>query len=210
MMNATYRIRQQGVAMVIALIALAAISLAGVALARTVDTSNVVSGNLAFNEAAIQLADIGAEQAYWFVNGNLQNISNNCADPVGNLNNQLGSCPSYYYPNISSIDAVTKLPAPTGGLTWSVEQEVLLPGEATGNGTYTVQYVVERMCAATANAQEAPTFAKCTAAPIYDVSGATPVVGQGKIFYRVTVQVKGPRNTRSVSQYFYGIQDAVS
>lgn len=209
-MNDIYKIRQQGVAMVIALVALAALSLAGVALMRTVDTGNVVSGNLAFNEAAIQLADIGAEQAYWFINGNLQDIPNNCADPVGNLNNQLGSCPSYYYPNISNVDAATKLPAPAGGLTWSDAQEVLLPGETTGNGTYTVQYVIERMCTGTANAQEVPTFARCTAAPIYDTTGTIPITGQGKLFYRVTVQVSGPRNTRSLSQYFYGIQDVVN
>ena len=55
-----YRNKQQGVVLVIALIALMAISLAGVALMRSVDSSNVVSGNIAFNEAAIQMADIGA------------------------------------------------------------------------------------------------------------------------------------------------------
>ena len=42
----------------IALIALVAISLAGIALMGVGYTSNVVSGNIAFNEAAIQMAEI--------------------------------------------------------------------------------------------------------------------------------------------------------
>ncbi|MHB1100204.1 MAG: pilus assembly PilX family protein, partial [Burkholderiales bacterium] len=62
--------RQQGVVLVIALIALVAMSLAGISLMRTVDTTNVISGNMAFNEAAIQMEDVGEEQAYNWIIGN--------------------------------------------------------------------------------------------------------------------------------------------
>lgn len=210
-----YRNKQQGVVLIIALIALVAISLAGVALMRAVDTSNVVSGNMAFNETAMQMADVGAEQAYTEILGHLasnpascQFIQANC--PV-NTNGQ-----NYHYPNVASINSVTKLPAPTGGLFWSDPLSVSLPGDVTAS--YSIQYIVERMCGAvitgvagddTASFQTIPTFAKCRAAPAYDSTGL-PVAGTGKLFYRVTVQVSGPRNTHALAQYFYGVQDTVN
>ncbi|MDX8378894.1 MAG: hypothetical protein R8K48_02450 [Gallionella sp.] len=202
--------KQHGVVLVIALIALAAISLAGVALMRTVDTSNVVSGNIAFNEAAIQMADMGAELAYSFVNGNGQGTANNCA----HIN---AACPSYYYPNVAPLNPTTNLPSPAGGLTWSPLVAVPLPGETTASASYHVQYIIERMCGTvitgvagddTANPQVAPTFAKCRVAPVYDTDGI-PAVGLGILFYRITVQVKGPKNTRSLAQYFYNMSDTV-
>ena len=206
--------KQQGIVLVIALIALAAISLAGVALMRSVDTSNVVSGNIAFNEAAIQMADIGAEQAYTKIMGNLssnplacQYVAANC--PVNNAGQ------AYLFPNVSAINATTRLPTPTGGLAWSDPLLQTLPGDTTSS--YSVHYVIERMCGQlvtgvaadnTANLQVPATFAQCKAVPIYDANGIV-VAGLGKLFYRITVEVTGPRNTRGLSQYFFGIQDSV-
>jgi len=98
-----YRNKQQGVVLVIALIALMAISLAGVALMRSVDTSNVVSGNIAFNEAAIQMADIGAEQAYTEIMGNLSSNPNSCQFVAANCPVNSAGQP-YFYPNASALD----------------------------------------------------------------------------------------------------------
>lgn len=209
------RNKQQGVVLIVAMIALLAISLAGIALMRTVDTSNVVSGNVAFNEAANQLADIGAEQAYVEILGNLASNPSSCQFVLANCPaNAAGN--DYFYPNVSALNTDTKLPSPTGGLYWSDPLAVTLPGETTAS--YSVKYMVERMCGTaitgvsgddTASFLITPTFAKCRAAPIYDSTGA-PVAGSGKLFYRVTVQVSGPRNTRGLAQYFYGVQDTVN
>lgn len=207
-----FRNKQQGVVLMIALIALVAISLAGIALMRSVDTSNVVSGNIAFNEAAIQMADIGAEQAYVEIMGNLASNPNGCLFVSANCpTNSAGQ--SYLYPNVSTIDAITRLPTPAGGLNWSNPMMQTLPGDTVAS--YSVHYMIERMCTGTANNQVAATFAKCKVAPIYDTpippnTTSAPLVGLGKLFFRVTVQVVGPRNTRGVSQYFFGIQDFVN
>jgi type IV pilus assembly protein PilX len=217
-MKFNYRNKQQGVVLVIALIALVAISLAGVALMRSVDTSNVVSGNIAFNETAIQMADVGAERAYTEILGNLASNPNSCQFIQANCpHNSAGQY--YFYPNVSSLDAATKLPTPTGGLAWSDANAVTLPGDTAAS--YFIQYIIERMCGNvitgatatpgdnTANSQETATFAKCRAAPLYDSNG-NPSIGTGKLFYRITVQVTGPRNTRGLAQYFYGVQDTVN
>lgn len=204
-----YRQKQQGVVLVIALIALVAISLAGVALMRTVDSGNVVAGNIAFNEATIQLADVGAEQAYLDIDGNKSSNPNNCL--------AVPSCPNYYYPNFTPLDPASKLPS-IPSINWSPLQEVLLPGETTGNGSYHVQYVIERMCTGTGAAgvysttvndpANLPSFAACNAVPGYDIND-NPVAGTGKLYFRITVQVTGPRNTRSLAQYFYGVENSI-
>jgi len=190
-----FRNKQQGVVLMIALIALVAISLAGIALMRSVDTSNVVSGNIAFNEAAIQMADIGAEQAYAEINAE--------PDP------KVFAGKTYYFPNYSAIDATSRIPTQAG--TWKT-----VPANTVNLSGYSVQYMVERMCTGTANFQEAPTFTKCKAIPLYDTNDVLLAdangipLKMGKLYYRITVQVHGPRDTRGLSQYFYGVLGMVN
>jgi hypothetical protein len=115
----------------------------------------------------------------------------------------------------------------TGTLAWSNPATLALPGDPTGSPSFTIQYLVERMCTGTANLQEVATFQKCRAVPDYGVaasgvpaSSVLPTLmpinvtgsglpSYGKLFYRITVQVTGPRNTRNLSQYFYGVKDTV-
>ena len=210
----SYRNKQQGVVLVVALIALTAISLAGISLMRTVDTSNVVSGNMAFKETALQMADVGAERAYLDILWNLLSNTSGCQFVQANCPvNSAGK--GYLYPDAASINSVTKLPSTAGGLFWSDPVGQPMPGDVTAS--YSTQYIIERMCGAaitgiagddTGNMQVRPTFAKCRAAPAYSLTGV-PVAGIGKLFYRVTVRVLGPRNTISFSQYFFGVQDTV-
>ncbi|MDD4929103.1 MAG: hypothetical protein PHP85_07500 [Gallionella sp.] len=212
--------KQQGVVLIISLIALVAISLAGLALMRTVDTSNVISGNVTFNEAANQIADVGAEIAYTEVMANTADNAFSCQNVAANCpKNAAGD--SYMYPNVARLDAETKLPA-IAPMYWSDSQPKTLPGETLATASYSYKYLIERMCGRvirtagatavasddTTNLQEPATFSKCRASPLYDTSGA-PISQKGKLFYRVTVQVSGPRNTRVLAQYFFGIIDTV-
>lgn len=199
-----YRNKQQGVVLVIALIALVAISLAGVALMRTVDTGNVISGNIAFNETATQMADLGAELAYAEINTNLylqHDAVPNLISPYATNNTGCefaANCPPYYS---------LKLLGTTGVLPWSAQISLPLPGETTATASYQVQYRIERMCKT--NTVPA-TFADCTAILNYDgPKGADGTPTEGKLFYRVTVQTTGPRNTVAQSQYFYGVPDSL-
>lgn len=207
--------RQQGVVLVIALIALVAMSLAGISLMRTVDTANVISGNLAFSEAAVQMEDVGEEAAYNWIIGNQYSNLNGCQQ-VSSM------CPNYYSPDASTMDAATKLPcylvgdgtlnagscvAGTPKVFWSTAASTGMPSG------YSVQYIIERMCgtvvggAAQTNGA-APTFANCMASPVYDRSQNPPLIaGRGRLFFRVTVKVNGPRNTSGIAQYFIGEEE---
>src|SRR5437762_3164942 len=54
---------ERGVVMFIALLVMVALSLAGIALIRSADTATIVSGNLAFKQAAVYAVDRSVEQA---------------------------------------------------------------------------------------------------------------------------------------------------
>src|SRR3989304_2733091 len=54
---------QKGMVLFIALIVLVAMTLAGLALVRSVDTANVIAGNLAFQPSTLQAGDRGVEAA---------------------------------------------------------------------------------------------------------------------------------------------------
>ena len=70
--------RQKGVVLFISLIVLVAMTLAGIGLMRSVDTSTIITGNLAFKQSTLQAADQGVEQAYqWlFPNGGTAVLNN--------------------------------------------------------------------------------------------------------------------------------------
>jgi Tfp pilus assembly protein PilX len=242
---------QQGIVLLVALIALVALSLSGIVLMRGVDTSNIISGNFAFNEATTQMAEVGVSAAERLIQSNPYspaNVMNNCnaagpslpgatiatvaatTDPVNLIGNpgKANGCPEFYSTYFTNIDPATNLPRnfPING--WSAAIDIPnMPLNCQTNALscdYTVQYFIERMCtketwrwdvslAPVASAPitwspGAPTFRACMATPIYDSTGnASP--GVGRLYYRITVQVNGPRQTRSLVQYYYGANDAV-
>lgn len=55
--------RQRGVALVTALVVLVVMILGGIALARSVDTGNLVAGNVTFRQSSLHVADLGVEAA---------------------------------------------------------------------------------------------------------------------------------------------------
>jgi type IV pilus assembly protein PilX len=58
---------QRGVIMIIALIVLVAMTLGGIAMVRSVYTTNLIAGNLAFRESAVSSGDTGVEAAVAFL-----------------------------------------------------------------------------------------------------------------------------------------------
>ena len=115
-----------------ALIVLVAMTLAGIALVRSVDTSNIIAGNLAFKQSATNSGDTGVEAAATWLAANSAALTNDA----------LGS-------GYSS----TFRPALAANQTWdnywntvlaANNQVVTMPTDpATGN---TVAYAIQRMC----------------------------------------------------------------
>lgn len=193
------RARQRGVTLLIALIALIAMTLAGIAVMRSVDSNLVISGNLAFRQAATQSADRAIDQAFNWLVANAATLSNN--NPGG----------GYYSSRIA--------PDWHSDTAWSGLSKVnIATADAAGN---TAEYVIYRMCEL-ANTAPLASGQQCILAVDTGSGGATPVPGSEigshnvirqnikggatttasaggqMVAYRITARITGPRNTRTV------------
>ncbi len=189
------RNRQQGVVLMVALIVLVAMTLAGIALMRSVDTTTMIAGNLAFQQSATNSGDIGTETAAAWL------VANNTGTTL--------------HASIMAQGYVAKREDPVLGQSWDAfwntvldpsggpsQVQKLAQDPVTGN---TVAYVIHRMC----NQELDPT------APTVDCAQAQTSVGMGgsskgagvvallynsSIYYRITSRIAGPRNTVSYVQ----------
>lgn len=179
---------ERGVVLFIALIALIAMTLSGIALMRSLDTGNVIAGNLAFREASLQATDIGIEAGFialpTLVNAKDTNVANQ------------------YYATIQNVDSRG---IPTGIVWASVPCRDNSNAVVTCSAqTYQVKYVIDRMCYGPAPVTDIQ--GKCYA----DITSGSKGGSKGSfsaiftsadaVYYRVTVQVTGPKNTVSYVQ----------
>ena len=193
------RAGQRGTVLLIALILLVALSLAGIALVRSVSTSNIIAGNLAFQQAATHSADIGVENALTFLRAS-------SGAGVTTLHSSVLSGGGIRY--------VARREDPSPGASWdSFWGSTLagsgavntLPADAAGN---TVSYVIHRLC----DNEGPPAHPGCSAPPVDTGlasssmgSGVVTVAGDKQVYYRVTARVTGPRNTLSYVQAIFAI-----
>jgi Tfp pilus assembly protein PilX len=187
--------RQRGVVLMIALIVLVAMTLAGIALMRSVNTTALISGNLAFQQAATSSGDTGTEAAIVWLK------ANNNSGYLWNSYPAQGYVAARQDPAAGqSWDAFwTAVINPSGGpsLVTSLGQD-----PNTGN---TVSYVIQRLCNGTGD----PTSPGIDCAAPQSVAlatssskgaGAVALLYNSSIYYRITTRIDGPRNTVSYVQ----------
>ena len=183
---------QRGVALPIALIVLVAMVLAAVTLVRSVDTATMVAGNLTFKQRATHAGDEGVRQGFLW----LRNTVMNNPAALKNSNEASG-----YFSTQHADDPSWDPAAPN---KWPEDQDFTLPTDGGGN---TVSYVIHRLCAMPGLSlndpgQKCSTYVGTSAA----ASGGSQSVdapefkGVTFVYYRITVRVRGPRNTQSYVQ----------
>lgn len=201
---------QQGLVLVLALIVLGAMSLAAVGLMRGVLGGNRVAGNLAFQQAAVQAADVGIERAVaWLEQQSRATVppanaaSGAAAVPSTRLHNHVEPTPG----DPAAYSATRSDPNFSLGQTWEsfwqaqegAKRVNKLPADANGNQ---VSYVIHRLCSQVG----APQSANCDASPTTRAGqgnsrGNVPTVNApSAVYYRITVRVQGPRNATSFIQ----------
>lgn len=198
--------KQRGVVLLITLIVLVAMTLAAIALMRSVDTTNIIAGNLAFQRSTILAADAGIEAAVapvsaTFPNGGalLQIVSNKTLDTpcTGNPTGYK----SFYEPNLDppnqSWDAFwnSHLPA-NGGCAATLPANPNAPG-------ISVSYIIERLCSpgTPASCMQSPPNAQAKAC--IGANQGNPKIPCPPVllkYYRVTAHAEGPRNTSGYVQ----------
>jgi Tfp pilus assembly protein PilX len=210
--------KQRGVVLFFALIALLAMSLAAVALIRSVDTSTMIAGNLAFKQSATSSGDAGVEAAItWLSATEAANISaltgiNVLTDPaLAHPFNNTGGKGAFLNPGyFSNADPAVSLTDGTG-IQWTNADSVLVTPDPDPSGN-TIRYVIQRMCRtantpiATANClfsgaivdksgQNIPLPQDICTGPGCPVAGQTPQI-------RITTRTTGLKNTISYIQAF--------
>jgi Tfp pilus assembly protein PilX len=194
--------RQRGVVLFIALIVMVAMSLAAIALIRSVDTTNILIGNLAFRQSSILPANMAVEQAAAALfpeaaPTGVPAIADTTADlPAEN-----------YFASWQNSDDARGVPTllqtrtNAAALTKTLDAQDNSNANVAAANRTVVRYVIERMCLAAGPAKAS----NCDMMPpkqnpgttVHDESTATltPIP-----FYRVTIRVDGPQNTASFLQ----------
>jgi Tfp pilus assembly protein PilX len=192
--------------LIIALIVLVAMTLAAIAMVRSVDTSNLIAGNLAFQQSAVHSGDSGVEAAIaWLEDCNHTHL--NCASST--LWEDVAAR-GYYAAGSAAARS------PVVGQTWDaywaahlsyctssvVAGVTCLP--AQGGTDNVVGYVIDRMCNSTG---ATTTGASCVASPLVNAAtgnaeeaGESQLNAPSVVYYRITVRIAGPRNSVSYVQ----------
>lgn len=176
---------QKGAVLFFTLIALVAMTLAALAMVRSVDTGNLVAGNIALKQGAIQEAD------------KIMNTAYACLDTSGALSgtttdrgsNSVATC-NYY----SFLQADANKPL---GMPDALETTTGTTDPLTGN---TSAYVIERMC----NATGTWSASTCVESPFGKAPVLTdrtlPALTPPQALYRISIKISGPRNVAAYSQ----------
>jgi type IV pilus assembly protein PilX len=189
-----FRGPQRGYMLMLVLVVLVAMMTSGIALVRSIDTNQLVAGNLASRNSTVHSADLAVQQAVAWIQSNATN---------GVLFND--SLANGYYAEMPGSD-----PTWTASGTWSVctttsgTSPCFTANDGAGNQ---VSWLVHRMCSI-AGAPNAPnqfcSSLNGTASSAGNSYSSDAVIFSGlpKNFYRISIQVVGPRNTTTLTQAF--------
>lgn len=176
--------RQGGYILMLVLVALVAMMVSGIALVRSMDTGQLMAGNLANRNATLHSADLGVQQAVTWIQAQAQTGALNADAPAN----------GYY-----AEGAEQAWTSPTFWTTCTI-------CTSTDAANNTVSYVISRMCNVPGDPNAVGTFCSTlsgttTTGNSYS-SDAINFSGTPVHFYRITVQVRDSRNTTTLSQAF--------
>ncbi|MEO8627908.1 MAG: hypothetical protein ABI612_07370 [Betaproteobacteria bacterium] len=185
---------QRGVILVIALIVLVAMTLVAIGTLRSVDTSSVVAGNLAFKQSTLGGTDVAVETAYQWLMSNATGATLQSDHPAEGYYSSQGAEPDW------SAESSW-----TGALCMNS-----CAADADGNAAW---YIIQRMCTQPNQAYNSATNS-CAQSEGGGAGGlsnnsagyaANKFTGASSLYYRVTARVTGPRNSVSVVQAIIAI-----
>ncbi len=201
------RASQQGVVLIVALIALVVMSLGALAIVRSVDTNSLIAGNIAFKQSATSSGDFALDSIVTFIaSKDSTTVTTNTAQYLNNSHPTDG-----YYAVINTTGAATTgtMFKITDEASWASATKVatvVSPNLAAVG--MTVNYVIERMCRTNA---AVPTANNCFFAAAATTTGSSggsqaggppPATAGGAPLYRVTARIAGPQNTVSYVQAY--------
>ncbi|MDP3777861.1 pilus assembly PilX N-terminal domain-containing protein [Methylotenera sp.] len=199
--QALQSLKQQGVVLFVALIALVVMSLAAVALIRSVDTNTIIAGNMALKHSALVSSDRGVETALdWLAGENLIDLKRLEQDNVAS-----GYYSTFIINGSPDLDDRDVLKAEDTWASAAKAKGVGIVGGTEVSSGNEIKFIIQRMCrvsgmAANANClQGAPKADKGSLRVGPDCCPPEPLP---EPIYRITTRVAGAKNTFSYAQTF--------
>ena len=205
--------RQGGVVLLIALVVLVAMTIGGIALVRSVGTTSIIAGNLAFQQAATRSGEAGTEAAIRSIElGNPAAMSSTALQSDNFASAYAASTPAagnpadwdaYWSTTIDPVPkAVPVLAVSCGSADGRGGRACTLPTDGASN---TVSYTIQRLCATAGDPVLIPTGCvsgsqQAAQAGSSTASGSVPLPQITQYYYRITSRIAGPRNTVSYIQ----------
>ena len=196
--------KERGVVLLISLIILVALSLGGIVLMRSVDTTVLISGNLAFQKAATRAGEAGIEDAIRNVlqASTIAALYNNDYSRGYSASSPATGSSANWWDNYWTTTLNPNPVALPSSPRSCVDRVCTLPVDAAGN---TVSYAIQRMCLAAGDPGSITTGCSFR---VPDGTSTGGGMGSGdpnygvatKYYYRITARVVGPRNTISYIQ----------
>lgn len=202
--------RQNGVILFVALIVMVAMSLAAVALIRSVDTANLIAGNQAFKQSALNATDRGVATAMAKFDTTITGsaLSSEVATHTG-LAANCYRANAFNYTELDARGVPRLLVDPTTAQTPFTTAFDTTYGSCkfTNANGEVVRYVIDRQCDASVSGL-APDNAKCNVVSVSPSTQGTTdndqQTGSESVpLFRVTVRVDGPRHTVSYAQVLF-------
>ena len=204
---------QRGVVLMVSLIILVALTLGGLALVRSVGTTNIIAGNLAFQQSATHASQVGIEDG---INNFLEANDLSFFQTDNFTQGFAASAPFATDPiNAAAWDTYWRTTIdPPGQVAATVAVKTCspacancgrvcrLPTDAAGN---TVSYTIQRLCQTAGDPMQVSTGC-ASGAQKSSLVGASLAAGAVTLpmivqyYYRITTRTVGPRNTVSYVQ----------
>lgn len=188
---------QLGVSLVIVLVVLIAMMVGGLSVLRSVDTSALLSGNLAFKRDSINQsgAALNAVLATMKTTGFASAGDDGTGCPAA-CSSATWWKANNYWPRLLETDANGIPVLLRSASAFDAIFTAAKPSAGPGN---TVRYIIERMC----NDYGIVSETKCTLASNFERGGSQPQDKPGAAglpLYRVTIRIDGARNTQTYAQ----------
>jgi type IV pilus assembly protein PilX len=185
---------QRGYMLMLVLVVLVAMMISGIALVRSIDTNQLVAGNLASRNSTVHSADLAVQEAVAWIQSNATNgVLFADAQANGYTASMPGTDPDWTAASTWSACTTTTGATPCNN-----------SNDGAGNQ---VSWVIHRMCSIAGSPNAANQFCSSlngTASSSGNSFSSDAVIFTGlpKNLYRITIQVVGPRNTTTLTQAF--------
>lgn len=176
---------ERGVTVVIALIALVVLLISGVALIRSFDTSLLMAGNLSFKRDLVNQGERGLRKVSALLTSGalVDETTRNSNLATANYSAVALASDSHGLPTILSASDANFAAAMTGADLVDTDSQVQ------------IRYVIDRQCASTGAFDASTCLTTPTASDKAGTAWIKRAGGERRPVYRISVRVKGPRNT---------------